>query len=294
MDPVQRIPRYTLLFRTMVKHMAPGDPQRPLLMQADEFASKIALAEMDDQTKRAAVIHCLCATVDNFPPALISNSRRFIDCIDVEDLLADTPLHLNGGHPSNASSGTLHATLILFDDKLMILKRPGNGERSGRALAGLDELEKVTKTGGLPLGMKKNGLSCKGVMDILDVVATDVGSSCKPTDYAEMFVVIISRFLKHFTFISKPLRMMITIVGRDAHFALFLWYILQHRPTWSLRRQRAPRIGSWKVSGTCKLAIEHVSDNPWSCAPMNRRWNPSADGWLLLVPTIMCTNVHLS
>jgi hypothetical protein len=179
MDPVQRIPRYTLLFRMMIKHMAPSDPQHALLVQADEIASKIALAEMDEQTKRAAVLNCLCATVDNFPPALYSNSRRFVDCIDVDDLLADSQLHASGGHSTNSSSGALHATLILFDDKLMILKRPGHGERSGRALAGLDELEKMTKSGGLPLGMKKNGLSCKGVLDLVDIVATDVGPSCR-------------------------------------------------------------------------------------------------------------------
>ena len=51
MEPVQRIPRYTLLFRSMVKHMNHGDPQRAKLLEADEIASKIALAEADDQTQ---------------------------------------------------------------------------------------------------------------------------------------------------------------------------------------------------------------------------------------------------
>lgn len=175
MDPVQRIPRYTLMFRTMIKHMAPSDPQYSLLEQADEIASKIALAEMDEQTKRAAVIHCLCATVDNFPPALISNSRRFIDCIDAEDHMPESQLVIGGN--SSSLNAPLHCSLFLFDDKLMIVKRPGNGEKSGRALAGLDELEKMTKSGGLPLGMKKSGMTCKGVVEITDIVATDAGPS---------------------------------------------------------------------------------------------------------------------
>lgn len=134
MDPVQRIPRYTLLFRTMIKFMAPHDPQRAKLMEADDIASKIAQAETDEQTKRAAIMYCLGATVEDFPPALISNSRRFIDCIDVEDVLSETTF------PSSASAsgpllGNLHCSLFLFDDKLVIVKRPGNGERGGRALA---------------------------------------------------------------------------------------------------------------------------------------------------------------
>ncbi|KAH7931234.1 hypothetical protein BV22DRAFT_1115616 [Leucogyrophana mollusca] len=175
MDPVQRIPRYTLLFRTMVKHMAPGDPQRAKLIEADEIASKIALAETDEQTKRAAIMYCLSATVDGFPPGLISNSRRFIDCIDVEDVIMDAPTPSTS--TSSLSINSLHCTLFLFDDKLMIVKRPGNGEKSGRTLAGLDEVDKLAKSGGLPLGMKKSGLSYKGVIELPDVAAADVGDA---------------------------------------------------------------------------------------------------------------------
>ncbi|KAG5341935.1 hypothetical protein C0989_006778 [Termitomyces sp. Mn162] len=174
MEPVQRIPRYTLLFRTMLKHMAMDDPQRYKLLEADEIASKIALAEADEQTKRAAVFYCLTSTIEGFPPDLFSNSRRFIDCIDVEDILNDTAA------PVSTSSSTvlvsLHCTLFLFDDKLVIVKRPGNGEKSGRTLSGLDEVDKVTKSGGIPGGKKKT-MTCKGVIDVTDVVATDVGGA---------------------------------------------------------------------------------------------------------------------
>ncbi|KAG1840091.1 hypothetical protein DFJ58DRAFT_811218 [Suillus subalutaceus] len=176
MDPVQRIPRYTLLFRTMIKYMASGDPQRAKLIEADDIASKIALAETDEQTKRAAIMHCLNATVDGFPPGLISISRRFIDCIDVDDIVQDGPASASTS-VSSLALNVLHCTLFLFDDKLMIVKRPGNGEKSGRLLAGLDDVDKLAKTGGLPLRMKKSGLSCKGVIDLPDIVAADVGGA---------------------------------------------------------------------------------------------------------------------
>ncbi|KAJ6539507.1 hypothetical protein B0H19DRAFT_1179379 [Mycena capillaripes] len=175
-NPVQRIPQITLIFRTMIKHMAPNDPQRAKLVEADELASKIALAEPDEETKRAAIFYCLSATIDGFPPDLFSNSRRFIDCIDVEDILSDAPVS-SAASVNSSSAGSLHCTLFLFDDKLLIVKRPGNGEKGGRALAGLDELDKLTKAGGRPSGKKKSGMTCKGVVDVTEVVATDVGGA---------------------------------------------------------------------------------------------------------------------
>jgi len=197
MDPVQRIPRYTLMFRgksaisffpilssvdisrhvAMIKHMPDSDPQRQKLIEADEVASKIALCETDDQTKRATIMYCLERSIEGFPANLISNTRRFIDCIDVEDLPADGPANGYGNTPEPGVVNTpLHCTLILFDDRLLIVKRPSAGS-SGRSLSGLDEVNKVARLGGLPSGVKKGILSCKGVLDVTEIVATDVGGA---------------------------------------------------------------------------------------------------------------------
>ncbi|KAH9062771.1 hypothetical protein EDB87DRAFT_1605796 [Lactarius vividus] len=176
MDPVQRIPRYTLMLRTMIKRMPPGDSQRAKLLEAVEVASKIALAEVDEETRRASVMFCLRTTIDGFPPGLISNSRRLIDYIDVEDTFVEGLPSMSAGGGSSTLE-PLHCTLFLFDDKLMIVKRHGNGEKSGQVLAGLDQLEKIAKGSGVPSGLKKNGMSCKGVVDLTDVVATDVGGA---------------------------------------------------------------------------------------------------------------------
>ncbi len=184
MEPIQRIPRYTLLFRSIIKRMHPGDPQRAKLIEAEEIASKIALAETDDQTMRAAVMYALSASIDGFPPGLISSSRHFIDCIDVEDNGAESGQGSSmsasiNTTTTNASLGTtLHCTLFLFDDKLMIVKRP-NGEKSGRALAGLDNLEKFTNGAGFPKGTKKSGMVFKSMLEVTDVVATDVTGAGK-------------------------------------------------------------------------------------------------------------------
>ena len=176
MEPVQRIPRYTLLFRLMIKHMPPDDPQRAKLVEADEIASHIALAETDENTKRAEKMFCLQNSIDGFPPGLLSNSRRFIDCIDVEDV-ADVGPAGYGAPSDTPSMTTLHCSLFLFDDKLMIVRRPS--DKGGKALSGLDDIDKPAGKG-RPLSLrklKKAQMSFKGVVDITDVVATDVGGS---------------------------------------------------------------------------------------------------------------------
>ncbi|KAH8118741.1 RhoGEF domain-containing protein [Phellopilus nigrolimitatus] len=172
MEPIQRIPRYTLLFRSMIKFMASSDPQRAKLVEADEIASRIALAETDDHTRLAATLNCLASSIDGFPPALISSSRRFIDCIDVEDHVVDAmgpePIWELSTSASGGAGASLHCTLILFDDKLMLgwtdVERFANGgfaSARGRGLA----------------SMRRAGMSCKGVLDVTDVVATDVSGA---------------------------------------------------------------------------------------------------------------------
>ncbi|EJU06625.1 hypothetical protein DACRYDRAFT_103575 [Dacryopinax primogenitus] len=174
MDPVQRIPRYTMMFRTMLEKMDPTDVQRPKLSEACDFANKVALCEADDPTKKAAIMYRLERAIEGFPPGLISSNRRFIDCIDVEDLVTESP---SSGYQSSSSSaaGNLPCTLFLFDDTLMIVKRLPS--TPGRSLAGLDDIEKATQ---MPLASKskaKPQMSCRGVLDILDVVATDPGGA---------------------------------------------------------------------------------------------------------------------
>lgn len=77
------------------------------------------------------------------------------------------------------NASILHCTLFLFDDKLVITKRPSR-DVSGRKATGLDDLQKLVKTGG---GVavydrdkeKRDKLGFRGAVDILDVIATDTG-----------------------------------------------------------------------------------------------------------------------
>lgn len=67
MEPVQRIPRYTLLWQAMAKCMSPLSRQRANLLEATDLASRIARCEADEQTVRATVMYCLQRNIDGFP-----------------------------------------------------------------------------------------------------------------------------------------------------------------------------------------------------------------------------------
>ena len=166
--------------------MAENDPQRSKILEADEIASKIATADTDEHTKLAAILISLRTSIEGFPPALISSSRRFIDCIDVIDNNVEASVagsfgNALGASTSGSGSSPLHCSLFLFDDKLMIVKRP-SGDKSGRVLAGLDDVERLANGGigargrGLA-NMRRGGMVCKGVLDITDVNATDVSGT---------------------------------------------------------------------------------------------------------------------
>nr|XP_031862275.1 uncharacterized protein CI109_002240 [Kwoniella shandongensis]KAA5529347.1 hypothetical protein CI109_002240 [Kwoniella shandongensis] len=217
MEPVQRIPRYTLLWQTMVKCMSPLSTQRAKLLEATEIASRIARCEPDAQTVRATVMYHLERNIDDFPAKLFSNNRDYIDSIDVEDLPAEYPTassppsrplstissrplsmssasthsmaslgslnsnsHLPQSPPSNSSTmATLHCSLFLFDDKLMIVKRQSSSV-SGRKVTGTDDVQKLVRTGGGVAvidkhNVKKDKLSFRGEVDVLDVIASDIG-----------------------------------------------------------------------------------------------------------------------
>ena len=178
MEPVQRIPRYTLLFREMMKHMAPSDPQYTRLEEAVEYASRIAQAKPDDETHRASLMFAFTQTIEDFPANIMSSGRRFVDCIDVEDVVIPHGHERTVSEPvtPRSSDGLLHCSLLLFDDKLVILKRP-HSDKGVRTLACLNDIERLTKNPALLASLKKTGMQYKGMVDLTEVVATDVGGA---------------------------------------------------------------------------------------------------------------------
>ena len=142
---------------------------------------------------------------------MFSSKRNYIDSLDVNDYPLEYQLPSPGSRvsrppstfstlststPSLASVGStvssnmpaspggmqvsaLHCTLFLLDDKLLIVKRQA-GTVSGRKVTGLDNVAKLVKSGGgiavMDKGIKKDKLVYKGSVDVLDVIASDVGN----------------------------------------------------------------------------------------------------------------------
>ncbi|CAO1622447.1 unnamed protein product [Parajaminaea phylloscopi] len=188
MEPVQRIPRYKLFLDGLVKALpADNQHQRPKLESAIVLCSKIANCEIDEKTQRAAVLWSFGRNVQGFPAGLFSVHRRFIDCIDVDDFPLDGTDIAAGTEPGlfspvSASAKAIPCTLFLFDDALLVAKRQGS-HLSGRQLLGLDNLDRLAdemktyteKSGTANQSMRKSELSFRGVSDIMDVLASDLG-----------------------------------------------------------------------------------------------------------------------
>ena len=76
--------------------------------------------------------------------------------------------------------------MFLFDDKLMIVKRQGTAI-SGRKVTGLDDVPGLVRSGGGvavmdKAGAKKDKLSFRGIVDITDIIAVDVGNGGELTE----------------------------------------------------------------------------------------------------------------
>ncbi|KAK0567848.1 hypothetical protein OC844_000049 [Tilletia horrida] len=197
MEPVQRIPRYKLLIAELSSFMLrpTDDAQLLLIRKAMSTIDDIAMCEADDKTKKAAVLWSFSRNIDGFPPSLISAKRDFIDCIDVDDFPLDASVSTNAGlfSPSSTaapfspqtpglantsgSSRPMPCTLFLFDDRLVIAKR-ASSSTCGRRAVGLEDLTKLASAMKWnPEGSadKRIELGFRGVVDLMDLIATDMG-----------------------------------------------------------------------------------------------------------------------
>ena len=104
--------------------------------------------------------------------SFVDNSRTFVASLDLDEL---------------HDSSILRTTLLLFNDKLLIVKRPSDdGKGTGLHHAGLDKDGDLVKlyslsqstTGGSqrsPKKLKHGALKYRGMVDLLEVVAVDLG-----------------------------------------------------------------------------------------------------------------------
>ena len=66
-EAAQRIPRYRLLLKGIVKEIDARDPARPAMLEAIEVASSIAALDENEHTRRAAALYGLGRAIEGFP-----------------------------------------------------------------------------------------------------------------------------------------------------------------------------------------------------------------------------------
>lgn len=148
------------------------------LQLASSLLSDICSMEVDGATQRAAMFWSLKETIDGFPDSLVDFDRRLLATID-----ADEVIDVTDSRPT-----TLRCTLFLFDDKLLITKRP-SGDKQGKVHAGVDDLDRAVglyQTShltssqasilGSPKRLRKGVLGFRGVLGLAEVSAVDLGT----------------------------------------------------------------------------------------------------------------------
>ncbi|KAI7884422.1 hypothetical protein K492DRAFT_204753 [Lichtheimia hyalospora FSU 10163] len=142
--PGQRVGRYTMFFKELIKHTTDDHSDLPGLTEALKAAEEIANMSEDYHTKLIKIFHNMLQSIQNCPASLISQQRSLICHLDAVEH------DLNTGKPAHP------VTLFLFTDKLMVARRPSYAV-DGLESCGLDH--ERDKSGMLSLLARKADLT---------------------------------------------------------------------------------------------------------------------------------------
>ncbi|KAJ2955213.1 hypothetical protein NQZ79_g8757 [Umbelopsis isabellina] len=123
-QPGQRIGRYTMLFKVILKHTSPSEQDHSSLVAALKKAEEIATLADDSPVRLAKIFFNMHRSIQNCPASLISQSRTLVSHLDAVELDSSTLKPLRP------------ITIFLFTDKLMVVRRPAYNLR-GLDLCGI-------------------------------------------------------------------------------------------------------------------------------------------------------------
>ena len=128
--------------------------------------------EIDESTQRAIIFWAFNQIISDFPPGMMARDRAFVSCLDV----------LETYDVDGSPEKPLRCTLLLFNDKLLIAKRP-SGTKGARQLCGLDDMDNLAAlyrdpskgtTSGTPRKLKKAEMGYRGVVELDEVTPVDL------------------------------------------------------------------------------------------------------------------------
>lgn len=135
MEPVQRLPRYSLLIDAMTSTLPSSHAALRPLLKARDMITDICSLDSDDDDQEQTVKR-LQNKISMWPSA-VRPAGRLITAIDVAELTA-------GYIPPHSAVGSCQAILLLFPEMLVLLKKDYGCSLSARGL--LAELEKRSQS----------------------------------------------------------------------------------------------------------------------------------------------------
>lgn len=210
-EPVQRLPRYTLLIDNMVNLLPLDHPSLITLMEAREIITEICSLQSSDTDERSQTTKRLQSIIISWPSTL-KPAGRLITGIDFLDVLPPF---------NDVTAEALSSTLLLFADRVVILRRPKATSMQARAI-----MAEIDRPGGTMSnagsGGKREGLGCDlqfaGWMDLADVRIAE-------SDDGEVVWMTLSRDLKDSWDVRaggmglRRMRLLNAYEGRAAKFA---------------------------------------------------------------------------
>ncbi|KAG0042173.1 hypothetical protein BGZ83_000821 [Gryganskiella cystojenkinii] len=117
-EPFQRISRYPMIFKSIIMRSRPGSDYISGLQEAASLASKLSYMEDSFVDKTGFILRYLTDKIEHSPRDIFSSTRTILGYLD--------------GFESNLLTGERGRAicLILFSDKIMIIRRPPSATSS--------------------------------------------------------------------------------------------------------------------------------------------------------------------
>lgn len=121
-EPVQRLPRYSLLIDNMANLLPASHPAMNGLLKARDIITDICALDTETCVDGTRVVKCLTSFASNWPKSLSPNSR-LITAVDLMEL--ESPYATEEGQPT---------MLLLFSDTVVLLRKSHSGAMSARGI----------------------------------------------------------------------------------------------------------------------------------------------------------------
>lgn len=136
-EPVQRLPRYSLLIDNMVNQLPATHPALFKLLKAKDLIADICALDDDESRSQTKTIQVLKSLIANWRDHLAPRGR-LLTAVDVTELKAPYAIHSGSKHDSSSM-------LLLFPDDIFVLRKIDGSSLSARGL--LAEIDRPRTAG---------------------------------------------------------------------------------------------------------------------------------------------------